>query len=259
MPVNFPALQTTDLSVELGGLPVLRGITLTALPGEAIALLGGNGSGKSTLVRAILGLVPSRRGEVELLGTPLRRFSAWSRIGYVPQRSAAGLAGATVREVVASGRLSRRRVFRPLNATDRAAVTDALAATDVADLAGAEMARLSGGQQQRVLVARGLVADCDLLILDEPLAGVDLAHQEQIADVLATRKAAGVAVVVVLHEVGSLAATLDRAVVLREGRVVHDGDLGTVLEAGYGRHEHEVPVNERPLLPGLVTGGQAER
>jgi zinc transport system ATP-binding protein len=87
-------LSASDVSVELGGLPVLRGITLSVPAGSAIALLGGNGSGKSTLVRTLLGLVPVRRGTVELFGQPLARFRQWSKVGYVPQRSTSSLTGA---------------------------------------------------------------------------------------------------------------------------------------------------------------------
>ena len=88
--------------------------------------MGGNGSGKSTLVRAALGLLPHQRGQVEIFGTPLRRFRSWARIGYVPQRSPGPLAGAKAREVVASGRLSHRRPFLPARAADRRAVDQAL-------------------------------------------------------------------------------------------------------------------------------------
>ena len=86
-----PVLQIEDLSVLLGGLPVLRGITISVRAGEAVALLGGNGSGKSTLVRSALGLLPSERGSVTLFGQSLARFRSWSRVGYVPQRSTAAV------------------------------------------------------------------------------------------------------------------------------------------------------------------------
>ena len=98
-------LAADDLTVELGGLPVLRGISLSVRAGEAVALMGGNGSGKSTLVRALLGLLPHQRGAVRLLGLPLRSFRQWSRVGYVPQRSIALLGGSKAAEA----RRRRRR------------------------------------------------------------------------------------------------------------------------------------------------------
>ena len=107
-------LAAADLTVERRGLPVLRGVSISIRTGEAVALLGGNGSGKSTLVRTLLGLLPHRRGTVTLFGSPLRDFRDWARIGYVPQRSLATLGGSKVKEVVAAGRLGRRRLFRPV-------------------------------------------------------------------------------------------------------------------------------------------------
>ena len=250
--MTAPVLRATDVSVELGGLPVLRGITVTVAPGEVVALLGGNGSGKSTLVRALLGLVPAQRGEIELFGQPLSRMRSWDRIGYVPQRSTVSQSGAKVKEVVASGRLARRAPFRPPRATDRAAVVRALVAVGLADRSDHRLSELSGGQQQRTLIARALAGEPDLLVLDEPTAGVDLAHQHVLTGLLGDLVEAGTAVVIVLHEVGSLAALLDRAVVLREGRIVHDGALGTLGQTHHhgGGHEQE----DAPAAPELVRG-----
>jgi zinc transport system ATP-binding protein len=247
-------LAAVDLSVELGGLPVLRGIGLELVQGEVIALLGGNGSGKSTLVRALLGLVPRQRGEVRLFGTPLERFAQWRRIGYVPQRSMVALGNAKVREVVAAGRLARRRPFVPARAADRAAVTEALATVELAERGGDQMATLSGGQQQRVLIARALAGTPELLVLDEPSAGVDLLHQRQLTAVLSRLIRAGTAVLVVLHEVGALAPLVDRAVVLREGRIIHEGALGSLGSADHigGGHEELAAEPPRSMLHGAI-------
>ena len=245
-------LAATDVSVELGRLPVLRGVSLVLHAGEATALLGGNGSGKTTLVRSLVGLTPLSRGQVELFGTPLARFRSWSRIGYVPQKSTASLSGAKVKEVVASGRLAHRAPFVPAGRGDRAAVADALAAVDLTSRAGDEMAHLSGGQQQRVLIARALAAHPDLLVLDEPIAGVDLEHQEVLARLLERLVASGTAVLVVLHEVAALAPLVRRALVLRDGRVVHDGALPELRTEHFSGHEHQHPSAERHLLDGTV-------
>ncbi|MDX6279496.1 MAG: zinc transport system ATP-binding protein [Kribbellaceae bacterium] len=187
-------------------------------------MLGTNGSGKSTLIKTVVGLLPAARGEVRLFGTPVPRFRHWNRIGYVPQRiTAAGGVPATVAEVVSSGLLSKRRLFRPLKAADRAAIDAALEIVDMADRRKDGVAELSGGQQQRVLIARALVSDPDLLILDEPTAGVDLASQAIFADAIRERVARGTTVVMVSHDLGPMDALIDRSIVLRRGRIVYDG------------------------------------
>ena len=234
-------LAAHDVTVERGGLPVLRGVSISVGAGEAVALMGGNGSGKSTFVRTLLGLLPHRRGVITLFGSPLRDFRDWSRIGYVPQRSLALLGGSKVKEVVAAGRLARRRLFRPLSPADRDAIDNAVALVGLSDRLNADIAGLSGGQQQRVLVARALAGEPDLLVLDEPTSGVDLEHQRVLAEVLAGLLAAGTGVLVVLHEVGPLASLIDRAVVLSDGRVVHDGPLGDLGQhhRALGVHHHD--------------------
>jgi len=235
-------LAAHDVTVERGGLPVLRGVSISVRAGEAVALMGGNGSGKSTLVRTLLGLLPHRRGAITLLGSPLRDFRDWSRIGYVPQRSLALLGGSKVKEVVAAGRLARRRMFRPLSPADRDAIDNAIALVGLSDRLNADIAGLSGGQQQRVLIARALAGEPDLLVLDEPTSGVDLEQQRVLVEVLAGLLGAGTGVLVVLHEVGPLARLLDRAVVLSDGRVVHDGplgDLGQHHRGLGGGHHHD--------------------
>jgi zinc transport system ATP-binding protein len=227
----------------LGERPVLHRVDLHVGAGQAVALLGPNGSGKSTLVRTAIGLLPLAAGEVRLFGTPLAQFRDWGRVGYVPQRTtAAAGVPATVREVVASGRLARRRPFWPATARDREAVDRAIELVGLADRADESVATLSGGQQQRVLIARAAATDPDLLVLDEPNAGVDLASQEAFARALRTFVASGRSVLVVLHEMGPLEQLIDRAVVLRDGHVVHDGPLPVPTEVGGdGQHHHAEP------------------
>ncbi|WP_329131827.1 metal ABC transporter ATP-binding protein [Streptomyces sp. NBC_01476] len=216
-------VRLRDAHVVLAGRPVLRGIDLTVDRGQVVALLGANGSGKSTAVRAVVGQVPLSGGSWELFGTPGTRFRQWARIGYVPQRTtAAGGVPATVREVVSAGRLARTRLRRPGRA-DRAAVDRALDLVGMAGRAKDSVDALSGGQHQRVLIARALAGEPELLIMDEPMAGVDLAGQDVLAGTLRAQVAAGSTVLLVLHELGPLEPLIDRAVVLRDGCVVHDG------------------------------------
>jgi zinc transport system ATP-binding protein len=221
-----PVIEVRDVVAGYTGRPVLRQVSTHVGRGELVVLLGANGSGKSTLVKAMIGLVPISVGQVTLFGSPIRRFRAWHRVGYVPQRStAAAGVPATVAEVVAAGRLSRGNWFRPQSAADRSAVHSALEVVGLADRARHPVANLSGGQQQRVLIARALAGGPELLLMDEPMAGVDLVQQESFAATLRSLRSAGRTIVVVAHELGALEPLIDRAVVLRAGRVVHDGPV----------------------------------
>ena len=211
-------------SVNIDGRPVVRGVDVTISTGEFVALMGANGSGKSTLVRALVGLRPLVAGSLDLFGVDVGDFSDWHRIGYVPQRpSAASGVPASVWEVVASGRLTRRRPFTRLSRTDRVRIAEALEIVGLADRARSAVSNLSGGQQQRTLIARALAGEPDLLFLDEPTAGVDLPNQQHLAETLGLLKERGATIALVAHELGPLAPLVDRAVVLRDGRVVHDG------------------------------------
>jgi zinc transport system ATP-binding protein len=187
--------------------------------------MGGNGSGKSTLLKALLGIVPTTAGHAQLRGvevTTSRQAVPWSSIGYVPQRIGAGTGvPATAAEVVASGLVGHRHL-RP-GAGARRRCLEALDQVGLADRARESVAIFSGGQQQRVLIARALVRHPKLLLLDEPLSGVDQASKEALAGILARLQAHGTTMLVVLHELGELAPLIDRAVVLDHGRIVHDG------------------------------------
>ncbi|WP_327270682.1 metal ABC transporter ATP-binding protein [Streptomyces sp. NBC_01218] len=254
-PAGDAVIRLTGATATLGSRPVLRGVDLTVHAGEVVALLGANGSGKSTAVRSLIGQVPLSGGTAELFGTPLRRFRQWARVGYVPQRTTAS-AGvpATVREVVSSGRLSRTGLRIPGRA-DRAAVDRAITLVGLFDRAGDSVSALSGGQHQRVLIARALASEPELLIMDEPMAGVDLASQEILATTLREQVAAGTTVLLVLHELGPLEPLIDRAVVLRDGCVTHDGPPPrSVGQHALPGHDHVHPhAASEPVRTGLLT------
>ncbi|MFC4072332.1 metal ABC transporter ATP-binding protein [Actinoplanes subglobosus] len=217
-------VEVSHLAVGYDGREVLRDVSLSVTAGDVVAILGANGSGKSTLIRTVLGLVPARRGEIRLFGTPQQRFRGWERIGYVPQRLGAGSGvPATVGEVVASGRLARRGVFRFPGRTDKAAVRDALTAVGLLDRIDDPVTTLSGGQQQRTLIARALAGSPDLLVLDEPNAGVDAASQEAFAAALTRFAGDGGTILLVLHELGPLRPLIGRAVVVHDGRIAYEG------------------------------------
>ena len=220
------AIRLRDASIGYGDVAIVQGVGLTVAHGEAVAVLGSNGSGKTTLARGLLGLATVLGGDVQVLGAPVGRLGERGRIGYVPQRhTVSGAVPATVREVVGVGRLARHGLFRRLRPAARAAVADAVAAVGLAARISEPVASLSGGQQRRVLVARALAAEPEVLVMDEPTAGVDAASQEALAAVLADVSAAGTTLVVVTHEIGPLSGVLSRAVVVDHGRIRYDGPL----------------------------------
>ncbi|WP_114422120.1 metal ABC transporter ATP-binding protein [Nocardioides houyundeii] len=253
-------VEARNVAVSIDGRPVIRGVDLRVEPGEFVALMGANGSGKSTLVRALTGLRPLASGSVSLFDEPLESFSAWHRIGFVPQRSGATSGvPASVWELVASGRLTRRKLFRPLSSQDRRIVSDALEVVGLEQLAGAGIATLSGGQQQRALIARALAGQPELFFLDEPTAGVDLPNQEALADALRVLSERGATIILVAHELGPLAELIDRSVVMRDGRVSYDGpplDDHEVHEvhAQLGAHgHHHQPARQHDHAPHVVS------
>ncbi len=236
---TVPPIVLDGASVAIGGRPILREVDLSVGTGDFVTLLGPNGSGKSTLVRAVTGLLPVVGGALRLYGTPVEEFRDWQRLGFVPQRSSAsGGVPATVREVVASGRIGRRRLLRPASAADRRAVEEAIEVVGLEERASYGVSQLSGGQQQRVLIARALAGEPDLLVLDEPTAGVDLPNQQALADALGRLKERGATIVLVAHEIGPMMPLIDRTVVMRDGRVAYDGPPLTQEVASHTHHDH---------------------
>lgn len=253
MPSPENAISLRGATASLGARQVLRGIDLTVRSGEVVALLGANGSGKSTTIRTVIGQVPLTDGELNLFGTPFARFRDWRRIGYVPQRStAAAGVPATVREVVASGRLARTKL-RPLGRADKEAVHRALETVGLADRARDSVNALSGGQHQRVLIARALAGEPDLLILDEPLAGVDLSSQDVLAEALREQVSRGSSALLVLHELGPLAPLIDRAVVLHEGQVERVDRPDQLHDLACHPHDTRGPEPASTIETGLLS------
>ena len=245
-------LEAHDVTFAYGDAPAVEGIDLEVAPGEFVALVGPNGPGKSTLLRLLLGLLRPDHGTIACLGArPPHVPEPW-RIGYVPQRRVLDLdIPATVEEVVRSGRTARRGWWRFAGGEDRAAVEHALEAVALTDLRRRPVGELSGGQQQRVLIARALVSEPSLLVLDEPIAGVDLAAQRLFRDSLVHLvEAHHTAVLLVSHELGAVADDLDRVVVMKQ-RVLFDGTPRALAATGVslGVHADDLPRWLEELQP----------
>lgn len=238
----------TSAVVELVGAsfgyadrPVVTGLNLVIAPGEAVAIVGPNGSGKSTLVKGLVGLARQFDGSAALLGIPIDDFTDRARLGYVPQRHTLSTSVAcTAREIVATGRLVCRPWWRPAGRADEDSCRRALRRVGLADRAEHEVSTLSGGQQRRVLIARALAADPDLLLMDEPTAGVDAFNQQVLARVLGDLRAdRDVTLVVVTHELGALSDVITRVVVVDDGRIRWDGSIEEYARRDDLLHTHD--------------------
>lgn len=230
------ALRLNDAAFGYGGRVVVDGLTFDVPTGQVMAVVGPNGSGKSTFVKGLLGLADQLGGDAAVFGDPPRTREVRRRIGYVPQRhTLSASVRATVREIVETGRLAHRPWYRPAGADDRAAVDAALAQVGLGDRVDAEVSDLSGGQQRRVLIARALAGRPDLLIMDEPTAGVDTASQTVLAEVLHRLADEGTTMLIVTHELVALRGIVDRIVEIAQGGLAFDGTPVQWAEQERGR------------------------
>ena len=221
------ALRVQDLWFGYGRSPVLKGVTFEVKPGRLVGLVGPNGSGKSTLMRAVLGLVKPWRGRVEVLGG--RPGAARLRVGYTPQvESVDWTFPVTVLDVVLMGRY--RGVFRPTRRADRERAMEALRRVRMDGLARRQIGELSGGQQRRVLIARSLAREPELLLLDEPMAGLDALAQHELLTLFEELRAEGRTLLVSTHDLSCVAAHFDEALFLNR-RILAHGPPATVFTA----------------------------
>jgi zinc transport system ATP-binding protein len=237
-------LRAEHLTAGYGRAPVVRDVSLEVRSGEFVALVGPNGSGKSTLLRALLGALEPTAGRVELFGRPPEQFRQRWRLGYVPQRpSLESEVPATVREIVASGRLRRHGWWRRLSREDEQAIDHALRSVGLDQSGDLPLNELSVGQQQRAFIARAFASEPDLLVLDEPIAGIDRESQRRFRDSLAhLEHEHGGGVLLVSHELSAVAEDIDRVIVLKR-EVLFDGTPQELASSGVslGIHAEDLP------------------
>lgn len=227
-----PVLAATDVSVTLKGRAVLRKVSVAVDRGEVVALVGPNGAGKSTLIKVLAGLVAPEHGQV-LLGdreiAMVRSDERARAIGYLPQARDVHWP-LSVRDIVGLGRVPHGAIGGDLSPRDASAVETAMVALDVVHLAERSVLELSGGEQARVLMARALAQASEILLADEPTAGLDLAHRLDVMQVLQDRaKRDGLAAVVALHDLGLADRFADRVIMMMDGDVVATGTPQDVL------------------------------
>jgi len=213
------------------GRQILSDITLDIQPGSVLAVVGPNGSGKSTLLRCMGGLLPITRGTVTLGGKPLNRIHRTEiarSITYVPQETRLDFAF-SVREIVLMGRYAHRGRFERLRQSDEEAAGQALLRADVAHLADRPATGISGGERQRVLIARSLATQAPFLLLDEPMASLDVVHALEILELCRSLAADGNAVAVATHDLNAVYRLADRVALIDAGRLLAVGAPSAVL------------------------------
>lgn len=249
-------LEVQDLTFAYRDQPIFEHVSFTLQPGEVVGLVGPNGSGKSTLLRLLLGILPVHRGHILLDSNPIRHLSrnAIARhTAFVPQDTAID-AAFTARDIVAMGRNPYLGRFQPETPDDRAAIDWALAATATEHLTARLVRELSGGERQRVMLARALAQQAPLLLLDEPTANLDVAHQldmlSQVQAVVRNDRCALIA----LHDFNLAARFCNRILMLASGRLVAQGKPETVItEAHLETYFHiRAKVQWEPDIGGLV-------
>lgn len=239
-----PALRVDRVSVRLGSRLALRDISLSIEAGAFVGLIGPNGSGKSTLLRTLLGLLPPAAGSVSVNGSGPDR--ARDRFAYLPQRGHMDLdLPLRARDVVMMGRIRRTGLLGPASRQDRDIVHGALELVGLGDRTDAAIGSMSFGQQQRVLFARALAQEGDILLLDEPMNGVDARTQDLFVRLLGDFHAQGKTIVMATHDLTQAAAVCDNLCILRQSLVAY-GPVREVLteealREAYGVHLHFQP------------------
>lgn len=254
--MSASAIRFDGVSLRLGGRPVLSDVSLDVAEGEFVAVLGPNGSGKTTLMRAVLGLVPPRRGSIEVLGAPASRGNP--AIGYMPQTRAMPLATRMRGWDFVASVLDGHRLGLPIaGKRGRAEIDRALHLVGAQELARRPLAELSGGERQRLLLAQALIAEPRLLLLDEPLISLDPRHEEEVvALVRSLQRRLGVTVLFSAHELNPLLGAIDRVLYLGRGAAalgtVEEVITGPVLSRLYGSEIEVVRLDGRIFV---MSGG----
>ena len=244
-------IEVQDITFAYGSMPVLDKIDFSIHRGDFAAIIGANGTGKSTLLKLLLGELIPARGRVLLFGEDTRRFKDWSRLGYVPQNGISGAASfpATALEVVLASLYPRIGLMRLPKKVHTEQARQALDRVGMADYAGRLIGELSGGQQQRVMLAKVLVSDPELMLLDEPTTGIDSESADALYRLLADfNKQLGLTILMVTHDIGRAHHYLNRVLCLEEGSMV---ELASDQLEDELRHKHKHP----PV--GHIHGGEA--
>ncbi|MFT4303981.1 MAG: metal ABC transporter ATP-binding protein [Candidatus Woesearchaeota archaeon] len=199
-------LELNSISFSYTKKDVVKDVSMSIKKGDFIGLIGPNGSGKTTLLKIILGIIKPRKGTIKLFGKEISKFSEWNKIGYVPQKATNIEKNfpATVYEVVAMGLLSSKKFPKILNKIDNEKIIQALSIVKMLKYKDSRISELSGGEQQRVLIAKAIITNPEILILDEPTTGVDQQNQKSFYFLLGKLNQDGITIILVSHDVNRI-------------------------------------------------------
>jgi zinc transport system ATP-binding protein len=247
MNLSPPLIDVRDLDVSRNGHKVIEDAEFQVYKGDYMGVVGPNGGGKTTLMMAILGIIPRDSGGINLLGQPIDEFHQWSKLAWVSQHSISfdEKFPLSVRELVGLGRINRGNLARPLSREDWARVDESLHFMGISKYADRRIGQLSGGQKQRVFVAKAIVRDPDVLLLDEPVAGVDHEAQERFYMKLSElNHKLGTTVLIVSHDLAAVFCRMSRVLCINKyvyaGDISPETDPNVLLRKAYGNHFHFV-------------------
>jgi zinc transport system ATP-binding protein len=224
MPIDV--LTTAGLAFQFNSTEILTDISFRLHAGDYLGIVGPNGSGKTTLIKLILGLLQPSRGGISLFGSNLADFKDWRKVGYLPQRinSFNPHFPATVREIVSLGLLSTKRFPRRIKRDDDTVINNSLELLDIIDIKTELIGELSGGQQQRVLIAKALVSEPELLILDEPTTALDPEAREKFFATLKNlNENKKVSIIIITHDIGTIGKYASRLLYLDKRLIFYGG------------------------------------
>ena len=247
MQEKTPVLEVSNLQVVRANTVAIDDANFTINQGDYVGIVGPNGGGKTTLLLAILNILPKTRGTIRLFGQEIESFSSWEKIAFVPQHALNfdSQFPLSVRELVSLGRVKRGNLGRPLKSTDWEAVDEALEFMGISDIADRRIGQLSGGQKQRVFVAKALVRKPEIILLDEPIVGVDAKTQEKFYKKLSDLNVKkGITIMLVTHDLAAVFCRMSKVMCIN--RMVNTAEINEkmkpeeVLRKAYGEHFHFV-------------------